>query len=282
MIEDKFRILAPLDGASASESAIEAVAPVARAWGLELALLRVEKEEADPTAAGHYLAGVRESLQKQGIRAGTHVWKGDPAEQILAFSAAADIRLIAMATHARKGIDRVVTGSVTESVLRKADIPVLAVRPGHAPGKGRLVVALDGSEASEQVVADAAAVAKALAVEVDLIRAALPIETAGGIGQGPNLYASEDPMPYLATVAERMAGLGIKARTFGPVGRAAEEVVRHATKEGASLICMTTHGRTGLSRIVLGSVAEEILRTAPCPVLIRRMTASPRPMVAGK
>lgn len=81
-------------------------------------------------------------------------------------------------------------------------------------------------------------------------------------------------MPYLRGVCERLVAEGVEARPVGLEGRAASRVLEHAKEAGAGLICMATHGRTGLARALLGSVAEEILRHAPCPVLVRRTAKS--------
>jgi nucleotide-binding universal stress UspA family protein len=96
----------------------------------------------------------------------------------------------------------------------------------------------------------------------------------GGIVETPMVLQPEDPLPYLRGVVTRLQALGVTASATALEGRASGEILRHLQVTGASLLCMTTHGRSGLSRLLLGSVAEEILRKSPCPVLLRRTVAS--------
>jgi nucleotide-binding universal stress UspA family protein len=79
-----------------------------------------------------------------------------------------------------------------------------------------------------------------------------------------------DLKPYLREVADRLRAKGLNVETETRTGSPAADIVGRAVESGAGLIAMTTHGRTGLSRVIMGSVAEQIIRTAPCPVLIRR------------
>jgi nucleotide-binding universal stress UspA family protein len=152
----------------------------------------------------------------------------------------------------------------------------------------QLLVALDGSPAAERVVDHAAALASAFGSTITLLRATISAEmfiaeTAGGdatVGQvGPTL----DPTPvleadrdsaidYLNGVAARLRQRNLKVNTEHPEGSANQVIVDRAKALGATLILMTTHGRGGLGRMVFGSVADSVLRHAPCPVLLVRIT----------
>src|SRR5688500_4151693 len=159
----------------------------------------------------------------------------------------------------------------------------------------RLLVALDGSEIAERVLPYAEALAERFGASVTLLRAtpsagALLAETAGAIPVGGPVL---DPTPiaeaerreaagYLAAVADRLRGKGIEVRVEQPEGAADEILVRRAGELGADLIAMTTHGRGGLERLVFGSVADAVLRHAPCPVLLVRVhgpVAAPGPPI---
>jgi nucleotide-binding universal stress UspA family protein len=83
----------------------------------------------------------------------------------------------------------------------------------------------------------------------------------------------DEDVTYLNRVKQRLAKDGIDVDTEQPEGRAAEAIVASARKHQADLIAMTTHGRSGLGRALLGSVADEVVRTAPCPVLLVRNVA---------
>ena len=91
-----------------------------------------------------------------------------------------------------------------------------------------------------------------------------------GLEASPVTIPAEDPMPYLRKVANRLVAHGVHAHPLTCEGAAHDAILRQAEETGASLLCMTTHGRTGLARLFLGSVAEGVLRKAPCPVLLRR------------
>jgi nucleotide-binding universal stress UspA family protein len=153
-----------------------------------------------------------------------------------------------------------------------------------------LLVALDGSPAAEAVLEHTEALARAFRSTVTLFRATVTAEeliaqTAGsgqgGVGDvGPML----DPTPimeaerdaaisYLNVVAARLKQHNLTVNTEHFEGSPAEEIVERARALDVSLILMTTHGRTGLGRMVFGSVADSVLRHADCPVLLVRIKA---------
>ena len=159
----------------------------------------------------------------------------------------------------------------------------------------RLLVAVDGSPAAEQVLAHAEALAKAFGSTITLLRATIsaemPVtETAGGeasvIGElappamdpTPILNADRDAATdYLEQIAARLRSSGLKVDAEHPEGPANHVIVDRAAALGVSLILMTTHGRGGLGRMVFGSVADSVLRHAPCPVLLVRITDTDAP-----
>jgi nucleotide-binding universal stress UspA family protein len=133
-----------------------------------------------------------------------------------------------------------------------------------------MLVALDGSARAEEILQDVVPLAARLHAEVDLVRVALPPVTGMALGDAPGVIQYEDPMPYLQEVQARLREEGLEARIAAPAGRAAAALLERARDTDASLICLTTHGRTGFERVLLGSTAEEIVRRASCPVLLRR------------
>lgn len=274
MAEEPLRILVALDGSPGSERGLEAALAFVRGRGADLSLLRVSAGPADSDAARRYLEDVCGRLGRDPGGVEMHVRHGAPAEQILKFVQDVGVDLVAMSTHARRGWGGGLAGSVTREVLRRTEVPVLVVRPEVSPrADGRLVVALDGSPASELALADAARLARRLNEQVDLVRISAPLVTASGVGEPPLMVSADDHAPYLAAKVQGMSERGVRARPVSKPGGAAAEVVRHARECEARLICMTTHGRSGVARLLLGSVAEEIVRTSPCPVLVRRIAA---------
>ncbi len=143
------RAVVPLDGSVVAETIIPFIMEIAGPLDLEVALLRVipptparviqdsrpavvEGLETARTDAEEYLAALAAELRAKGVRFRTHVRHGDPATEILAGAQAANADLIAMTTHGRSGLRRVLFGSVAEAVLREAKIPVFLMRHTEA------------------------------------------------------------------------------------------------------------------------------------------------------
>jgi nucleotide-binding universal stress UspA family protein len=151
-----------------------------------------------------------------------------------------------------------------------------------------LLVALDGSPTAESVLEHAEALAGAFGSRVTLVRATAAAEVllAQTAGTSPGLggmASALDPTPimeaehdaardYLAGVVARLQQHNINVDAEQHEGPAAEVIVQRAQALGVSLILMTTHGRSGLGRVVFGSVADSVLRHATCPVLLVRVT----------
>lgn len=134
----------------------------------------------------------------------------------------------------------------------------------------KILVPLDGSALAEAVMPEVTELATSQGAEVVLLRVALAHTPPGADQIEAQVYAVEEAERYLAEVESRFAGRGIKAGSAVRYGRAAEEILDHVETCGADLIAMATHGRSGIRRWVLGSVAETVLRAAPVPVLLLR------------
>jgi|SRR5579884_1294958 len=146
-----------------------------------------------------------------------------------------------------------------------------------------IVVALDGSRLAEEVLPHVESLAWTYASRVILVCALEPIEASvsgdlalagvGMVGAADALYDAREAQrdvdaSYLAKLKGKLDGRGFSVDYREPEGTAAEAIVRVARREHADLIAMTTHGRSGISRAVLGSVADDVVRHAPCPVLL--------------
>ena len=152
-----------------------------------------------------------------------------------------------------------------------------------------LLVALDGSPHAERVLEHTEALAKAFGSTITLLRATVSAETllAETAGSGQTLGDISpvmDPTPileadheaaaeYLDSVAVRLRQHNLTVNVEIVEGPAADEIVERARALNVSLILMTTHGRSGLGRVLFGSVADAVLRHAPSPVLLVRVTA---------
>jgi len=272
------RIMVPLDGSPESAVALDSVGPFLQMHRPQVLLLGVMDHEEYNQKLRDHLDLQCAALRARGLKAFVALREGPKAAaEILGFARERDVDLIAMSTHGRGGLARLFVGSVTEEVLRHATVPLLVCRPGMTGGDwNRILVALDGSERAEEILPEAAQFARAQKAGLDLVRVAIPIVTSSGVGEVPLVFPSEDPIPYLRKVSGQLLAEGVHARPVGLEGRAAAEILNYAKESGTGLLCMTTHGRTGAARVLLGSVAEEILRHAPCPVYLRRMTGAPK------
>jgi nucleotide-binding universal stress UspA family protein len=146
----------------------------------------------------------------------------------------------------------------------------------------RIVVALDGSAAAEQILPHAETLAERFGSTLVLLRATPPAEP-GVVGEavlmsGGSLDRAaiaaaprQEAADYLAGLAHRLRQRGFVIDTVQPEGEPGHMIVQHLRRAGADLVAMTTHGRGGLSRAAFGSVADAVLRQAPCPMLLVRI-----------
>src|SRR6266536_2969364 len=139
----------------------------------------------------------------------------------------------------------------------------------------RALVALDGSEAAETIMPFILEIAGH--VEVTLLRATMPVRPIVVEGAGQPMFedpesARSDAEEYLAPLAADLRRRGVRVKTEVRRGEVAEEILKAARESKADVIAMTTHGRTGLGRLLFGSVAETVLRESELPVLLMRWT----------
>ena len=277
------RILVPLDGSDAAEAAL---AYVSLLPSQQVRLLAVESDQAALSAVctaardcRAYLEAVAAPLREQGRDVDTVVAFGNPAEQVLTLAAAAD--LVVMGSHGRGGVRRFVLGSVADEVARHAPVPVLIVRGGPQPAVQltRIVVPLDGSELAEQAMPVAAALAADLGAPVHLLRVldvdALRATVQAGIHAAAAYMRSQEEIQryaaeYLADQAQELRNRDLTATSEVLTGSPAVTLLDAIRP--SDLVVMTTHARGGVRRMLLGSVADKLVRAAPAPVLLVRAT----------
>ena len=298
------QILVPLDGSSLAEQALSCAVMLGRGLPAELVLLRAVfipfdvqgalvqagrrvdalAEHLEAEAHG-YLRGIAGSLAEAGSRVRCIVLHGPAAEAIVDYAEEMGIQQIVMATHGYAGLKRWTHGSVAERVLQAASVPVLLVRAQERDvGDSqpltlcrRILVPLDGSELAEQILPAVTPMAQALGAKLMLFRVLTARVTGWGTGTGewfPPLNAFEiaehEAQASLDRVASRLEELGIRVSTATQMGEAADSIIRYAEANNADLIAMCTHGRTGLARWALGSVADRVLRAGGIPILLVR------------
>ena len=199
-----------------------------------------------------------------------------PAEAIVRSAKELDADLVIMATHGRRGIKHAFLGSVTERTLRTSPVPVLAIK-----GKGvaarplqRILLPTDFSPHSVKAMKLACALARRSGAHLDIVHV---------LNETPEflVYDSAQVMSYenqgramagehLEAVGKQVRDAHVSAKTHMCKGVAADVIEQAAGRLGSDLIVMGTRGFTGLSHVVIGSVAERTLRLAPCSVLTTR------------
>jgi nucleotide-binding universal stress UspA family protein len=292
-------ILVPLDGSPFAEQALPWALCLARRAGAALDLVRghVLYALAQPAAAWAPFDPVAEAECKQEecaylnavarrltavapVSIRRTLVDGYETEGILRRVQDDRADLVVMATHGRGPVGRFFLGSVADVLVRETSAPVLLVRPhGGAPdllpgpAVANVLVPLDGSRLAEQALGPAADLARLLLVPCTLLRV---LEPDGVASESASLEAARTAaaLVYLETVADRLRGQGLPVRTRVAVAaHPARAILREARAQEGTVIALATHGRSGLSRVVLGSVADKVLRTAPGPVLVYRPPA---------
>jgi len=136
----------------------------------------------------------------------------------------------------------------------------------------KILVPLDGSTLATQALPHAEMLAHTLRAELTLFRAVEEVQVATEVIEADQAQQRlvDQAERSLKVLAESLEHQVNKPRAVLDVGEPAQKIIEYAKKHGVDLIVMSTHGRTGLSRLVYGSVAEAVLHTAPCSVLLIR------------
>ncbi len=223
--------------------------------------------------AASSVGGGDASAAPAAIEPTTTVREGDPAETILAHADEIDADLIVMGTHGRTGVDRVVSGSVTEHVTRLSETPVFTVRDGATvPTRyERLLLPTDGSSCAETAVDQATLLATAFDATVEVV-SVVDVNTVAAQSELTNARPVVGELETqsetaVERVADRLREAGVSVETAVLQGTPAAAVADRVVEAGADLVVMGTHGRTGVGRILLGSTTERLIRHAAAPVL---------------
>jgi nucleotide-binding universal stress UspA family protein len=209
--------------------------------------------------------------------------RGAAAEVIAEHAEQLAAGLIAITTHGRGGLDRWAMGSVADRLAHMSRTPLLLFRPlaGEAVERAPLssvMLPLDGSDLAEAALPFATALAKTMGLQVVLTRIAPPV-FAMPRGQNPEHVSQaegwlrQSAHEYLKTIQEQFNTEGLDATVDIEAGDPAQAIVEKAASRPGTLIVMTTHGRSGLGRWLLGSVADKIVRSGAAPVLLLRSHA---------
>lgn len=300
------KMLVPLDGSELAEIVFPYVTELAGRMGTDIVPIMVSGQSANAFIPMQkaYMEKTEKALQSQvnkvqgGLKPAPEPVKvkgemaiGYAAEEILKYAEENGIDLILMATHGHSGPKRWKIGSVAGKIMSASRIPVLLVRadvPEEAAVKWpveTILVPLDGSEMAESVLPHVKAIGKQQGikpVEVVLLRVCEPPTVPSYYG--PELsgvpldwgkYVEQEMVrdkerarEYLDELENKFKDKGIRVRSDVIQGKPDDEIVEYANKENFGLIVMATHGRSGLSRLVYGSVAANLINGVSSPILM--------------
>ena len=312
------KILVPLDGSAFAEQALPAAGAIARRSGATLTLVRVHHpllygdliavprwEEEERRSEEGYLQQMAARMEECfSVRVGTAVLEGPVVEAIRDYVRDHDFGLVVMSTHGRTGLSRAWLGSVADGVVRHLTRPVLLVRAVDRPSTveleddrdrvfERILVPLDGSPNAETILPHVADLASAFGSRVLLLRLVEPVVTESAdyaleypvYSRATDAAATEREVEsateYLGSIRRRLReehGLETSA-DVRVVDRLAPAIPKFARECEADLVALATHGR-GASRLIVGSVADKVIRAGPGAILLLRSSGATEEAVA--
>jgi len=282
------RILCPTDFSEFSDIAFRYALSIAQHYRSKLFVEHVVESWQHPEAAfvpAHYYVEFRSHLLRKGqeelhrfvknhanneIRPEPVVDEGIAADSILALAEAQEVDLIVMGTHGRRGFDRLMVGSVTERVLRKASCPVLAVhKPSHdfLSSRGqdpahlnRILFCTDFSENSRRALSYALSLTAEYNAELTLLHVLKDIPGASVIDEAIAIEQLDNLIPPEKPKAGRI-------RSMVRRGSAYEQINQLALEAQTNVVIMAVRGRGALNAAVFGSTTYRVIQLGPCPVL---------------
>jgi nucleotide-binding universal stress UspA family protein/YHS domain-containing protein len=264
------KVLVPYDGAELAEQAAVMAIELLAQHRIELILLRVigDPRHEESAAASLEAVAARLATSPAAVRAVLAI--GRTEEEIVSCADQHGADLIAMSTHGRRVLARMLVGSVTDRVIRTSPVPVLVIHPPTmssdrlSPPAGRrlrVLAPLDGSRFAEE----------AITMAVGLLRPSLIDLTIAAIQSNAALEVGIDDVPvreYLDRAASRLREHEVPVSEMLDIGDPAEQIGRIAVEGGYDLVVMSTHGRGTLSRMLVGSITDRVVRTSEIPVLV--------------
>ena len=274
-------VMAPLDGSPAAEAALPWAVHLARKAGGELKLVGVHAppavlldgetlvgsvvpDESVRRKEADYFADVQARLRPTGVRVSADLLDGGVITSLADYAGTVGPAWIVMMSHARGPVARFFLGETAAEFVRRSPCPVLLVHPAtgpvdpaFAPDARQVLVPLDGSPLAERMVGRAADFARTLGAGVTLLTALADVSDRAQARQ------------TLTRHADQLAASGLPVQTSAvEKGRAVDVIVAQADAVPGTVIALATHGRGGLSKLVWGSVADDVVRRTGAPVLV--------------
>lgn len=291
-------VVVPLDGSEQAEQAIPSAQALAQRNNAPMVLVSVVEIAmefdawVDASMASledeiqDWVADRREYLDEVAARMGgsnvsTEIRAGTPSNEIVGYVEDVDDPVIVMASHGRGGVEQMVVGSVAFRIVHDVRCPILVTRISEGRGVStdasfsKLLIPVDGSEFSESIIGKVLATTGEPRPAVHLLRVMeAPTWSRRSFNHGlvgQYIEASrEEAEEHLAGLAEQLLSQGHETTWEVKNGDVTKEILECATEVGASEIAMATHGRGGLGRALLGSVAQRVLQRGNLPLLLIR------------
>jgi nucleotide-binding universal stress UspA family protein len=294
------RILVPLDASEASEAVLYQAERLLCGRKSEVILFHawnpVSSPFANPEAADLYLTGIQRRLSAGGAQVVRRLVKSGPLAQTLPEAVASESpSLIAISSHGRETSPREPVAGTFQDVLLDSRVPVFVARAFRREGDGepvpaeceapsirRILVPLDGSSACEAVMPYAGELARLLAARIIILHVSAQGSAEPGSVWGRDLSeaplgpapgADATPDQRIEYAARTFASAGVETLALNLAGDPISTILDFARPSAVDLIAMTTHGWTGLSKLLIGSVAEKVFREAMLPTLLVRSDA---------
>ncbi|MCA9949540.1 MAG: universal stress protein [Anaerolineales bacterium] len=286
-------ILVPLDGSELAERVLQPAVALAVALSAKLTLLRVSPQltllTADPQVYTEmsrmgedrvhaYLRDVQMDLPDD-IYINLVCENGSAADVIVQYAETHAVDLIMMSSHGRSGLSRWVYGSVSEKVLHQSPCAIVIMRSKAERELfqyNQLLVPLDGSELAESALPIAVGLAQTLDAGLHLLRVTEPahvvFETVSMHQVFNEIEAAEreEADAYLKAKLTDLSDMEVTTAVQPSKGSAANAIIDYVGTQQIDLIVMSSHGRSGLSRWVYGSIAEKVLQGSCCATMIIR------------
>jgi nucleotide-binding universal stress UspA family protein len=292
-------LLVPLDGSELAEQALPLAVSIAKQVGATLYLARVvplsvqfsvETWPAVEEARGYLENTVARVRTVADVPVEMSVLTGNIGERLEENARDVKADLVVLTTHGRGPLSRFWFGSIADELIRRLPVALLAVHPRQAPpdlralpALSRILIPLDGSPLAERILSPAQALGRPWKVDYTLFQSVYPMTVpayeaafyaSGSVDDAVLAQARRNAHDYLETIALMFRSEALPVRTVVAAHlHPALAILEAAELERADVIAIATHGRGGLGRLLLGSVADKVLRGATIPVLIQRPPA---------
>lgn len=285
---DQFRsIIVPVDGSRLAEGAIPYALAIAERAGSTVRFVLVHPGHYPPLLIEPpkvYLKELTNRFRKRlGRSLSSIILNGAVAPSLVRHAREIKADLVVMTTHGHGGLRRAWLGSVTDQMIRSLEVPVLAVRAAEGAvlpesvSISEILVPLDGSPLAESVLEPTVELARSNNAKISLLQVVQPVFLAAepglpypaGYDEQLTIVQREAAQDYLQDIVEQLRRDGVDATGIAVLGRGtADTILNLARPARVSLVALATHGRGGFRRLVLGSVADRLVRGSDVPILV--------------